>query len=162
MMSEVNVEPKFLLGGELLPASEAQRQWLDSEAEYGTTSGCGSSYYGTVWEVSKTGKETILHNFAGPTLDGSEPMAGVTRDPKGNLYGVSSAGGAYYSHGALCKLNTKGKLTLLHSFDGSDGVAPYGEVLRTVKGTLFGTTVNGGYQYGCLRSGCGTLWEYVP
>ena len=71
---------------------------------YGTTEYCGSSKAGTIWEVSKTGKETILHNFAGGTSDGCNPAAGVTRDPKGNLYGVTYGCGAN-GDGALYQLS---------------------------------------------------------
>jgi hypothetical protein len=52
-------------------------------------------------------------------------------------------------------------LTLLHSFDSSDGATPLGEVVRTTKGTLFGTTVQGGSGSACTY-GCGTAWSYVP
>jgi len=122
---------------------------------YGTTYYCGSRYKGTIWRVSRKGKETILHNFAGRLSDGCNPYSGVTLDSEGNLYGVSPECGAYHS-GALYELSAKGKLTLLHSFDGSDGAYPFGEVLRTNKGTLFGTTGLGGSY------GHGTVWSYAP
>jgi uncharacterized repeat protein (TIGR03803 family) len=120
---------------------------------YGTTSGCGSTGYGTIWKVSATGKETILHNFAGGSADGGQPEAGVARDSKGNLYGVTLFGGAN-NLGTLYKLDASGRLTLLHSF--SDGAFPLGEVLRTANGTLVGTTQGGGTY------GNGTVWSYVP
>jgi len=122
---------------------------------YGTTEWCGSSYVGTIWKVSKTGKETILHSFAGGTSDGCYPYAGVALDSKGNLYGVTYQCGTN-NYGAFYELSAKGRLTLLHSFDWSDGGYPSGEVLRITKGTLFGTTdQGGGYSWG-------TLWSYVP
>jgi uncharacterized repeat protein (TIGR03803 family) len=130
---------------------------------YGTTEHCGSNSYGTIWKVSAKGKETILHNFAGGTSDGCYPVAGVTLDSKGNLYGnTDECGGTGcdgYGCGTVWELSAKGRLTLLHSFDGSDGVLPNGEVLRTTNGTLFGTTPEGGT--GC-DDGCGTVWSYVP
>jgi uncharacterized repeat protein (TIGR03803 family) len=122
---------------------------------YGTAGGCGTNNYGTIWKLSKTGKETILHNFAGGTADGCYTVAGVTRDSKGNLYGVTLSCGAY-NYGALYKLSPSGMLTLLHSFDNSDGNLPYGELLRTAKGTLLGTASMGGTY------GYGTVWKYVP
>jgi len=121
---------------------------------YGTTLGCGASNGGTIWEVSKKGKKTILHSFAGRS-DGCDPWAGVTRDSKGNMYGVTYGCGANYD-GALYELSANGTLTLLHSFDSSDGLHPLGEVLRTADGTLFGTTAYGGAY------GDGTAWKYVP
>jgi len=130
---------------------------------YGTTSGCGSYYYGTIWKVSKKGKETILHNFAGSPSDGCTPYAGVAQDAKGNLYGVTTGCGANYYNGTLYELSAKGTLTLLHSFDGADGEDPVGEVLRSSTGTLFGTTYYGGTS-NCriYYSTCGTVWSYVP
>jgi uncharacterized repeat protein (TIGR03803 family) len=103
--------------------------------------------------VNKAGKGTILHKFAGDASDGCDPLAGVARDSKGNLYGVTSGCGANYD-GVVYKLSAKGKFTLLHSFDGSDGANPIGEVLRTTNGTLFGTTSVG--------PRLGTVWSYVP
>jgi len=130
---------------------------------YGTTSECGSNNYGTIWKVSKNGKETILHNFTGGTSDGCDPSAGVARDSKGNLYGMTYVCGAN-NYGTLYELSASGKLTLLHSFDDTDGAYPYGEVLRTTKGTLFGTVTSGGTGDNgtCNGYGCGTVWSYKP
>lgn len=122
---------------------------------YGTTSECGSNQYGTIWMLSKTGKETVLHQFAGGGSDGCYPFAGVARDSNGNIYGnVTDCG--FDNLGALYELNTRGTFSLLHSFNGSDGVGPLGEPLRTSKGMLFGVTEQGGTYGG------GTVWEYVP
>jgi len=126
---------------------------------YGTTYGCGSMNYGTIWRVSKTGKETILHNFAGGTSDGCYAGIGVAMDSKGNLYGVADRCGAS-NYGVLYELCAKGKFTVLHSFGGDDGIIPYGEVLRTAKGTLFGTTYLGPHNDSTW--GYGTVWSYVP
>jgi len=122
---------------------------------YGVTEYCGSHFSGTIWKVSKKGKETILHNFARGTSDGCNPYSGMARDSKGNLYGVTEKCGANNA-GALYKLNASGGLTLLHSFDYADGAYPIGEVLRTTNGMLFGTTYQGG------ASNAGTVWSYVP
>jgi uncharacterized repeat protein (TIGR03803 family) len=122
---------------------------------YGTTGSCGSNYYGIVWKVSKNGQETILHNFTGGSSDGCNPIAGVARDSKGNLYGLTYQCGAH-DYGALYELSAKGRFTLLHSFDYTNGGFPYGEVLRTSTGSLFSTAVFGGtYNYG-------TVWKYAP
>lgn len=126
---------------------------------YGTTYFGGSDGDGTIWKMSKTGKEIVLHSFAGSPSDGCTPTAGVARDSKGNLYGVASCGA--YNHGALYELGATGSLTLLHSFNGSDGDSPLGEVVWTPKGMLFGTTRQGGSGSDCT-SGCGTVWSYAP
>jgi len=129
---------------------------------YGTTSYCGSSNYGTIWKVNKKGTATILHNFAGGSSDGCNPPAGVTRDSKGNLYGVTYGCGAKNA-GALYEFSAKGTFTLLYSFGSNSddyGFEPIGEVLRTAKGTLVGTTLAPSPP--CCEGTFGTVWKYVP
>jgi uncharacterized repeat protein (TIGR03803 family) len=122
---------------------------------YGTTYQCGSSNYGTVWKVRKNPKESILHNFAGYPSDGAYPYAGLVRDPKGNLYGDTTQGGAS-AWGTVYELSQNGTLTLLHSFASTDGGGPIGGLLRDAKGDLYGTTYwRGSYDFG-------TVWSYVP
>jgi uncharacterized repeat protein (TIGR03803 family) len=136
------------------PAGSVLRD--DAGNLYGTTYAGGSGLGGIVWKLSKDGGETILHNFAGGSSDGCGSYAGVSRDSRGNLYGVTLYCGAY-GYGALYELTAAGSLTLLHSFDRTDGENPVGEVLRTTNGELFGTTFVGG-AYGDY----GVLWEYLP
>ncbi len=59
---------------------------------FGTTSGGGRYGAGTVFELDKAGKETILHSFTGGA-DGAYPLAELIRDAEGNLYGTASGGG---------------------------------------------------------------------
>ena len=47
---------------------------------------------GTVFKISPTGVETVLHRFT--EIDGINPYAGVVRDSKGDLYGTTYTGGA--------------------------------------------------------------------
>jgi len=126
---------------------------------YGTTNDGGSHFAGTIWKVSKKGKETILSDF-GWGARGCHPPASLTRGSNGNLYGITDRCGASHE-GTLYELSAKGKLTLLHSFNGPDGKYPIDEVLWTVNGTLFGITEEGG-SGDCNGSGCGTVWKYVP
>jgi len=60
---------------------------------YGTTElGGGSHSYGTVFKVSLSGTEKVLHRFSGS--DGRSPVAPLI-DVKGTLYGTTSEGGKY-------------------------------------------------------------------
>jgi uncharacterized repeat protein (TIGR03803 family) len=94
---------------------------------YGVTNEGGTSNFGTVFKVDPSGKESILHDFAGPPDgggDGASPSAGVIRDAAGNLYGVTGGGGAYGA-GTVFELDNTGKETLLYSFTGgADGGGP--------------------------------------
>jgi len=122
---------------------------------YGTTSSCGTHTLGTVWKVNKYGKEKVLHSFAGGTGDGEYPLAGVTVDAKGNVYGTTSVGGAS-NFGTVYKVSKSGQFTLLHSFNGTDGKNVYGGLVQNTRGTLFGTAQNGG------TIGYGTVWKIIP
>jgi len=70
---------------------------------YGTTEGGGSGAgcpkfagCGVLFELTTTGKEMVLHNFAlGSSSDGAFPQGGVVRDLSGKLYGTLASGGAY-------------------------------------------------------------------
>jgi uncharacterized repeat protein (TIGR03803 family) len=105
-----------------------------------------------VWEVSKTGKERLLHSFAGGTSDGEYPLAGVIVDAKGNVYGTTETGGVS-NVGTVYKVSQSGKFTLVHSFKGTDGKYVYGGLVQNAKGILFGTSLNGG------SIGYGTVWK---
>jgi len=124
---------------------------------YGTANACGPYHFGIVWKVSQKGKETVLHSFAGGSSDGSEPVAGVIMDAKGNLYGDTYQGGSY-NLGTVYRLDKKGTLTLLHTFSGSDGSYLYAGLLRDAAGNLYSTTLYGGSGHGCNNS-CGTVWQ---
>jgi uncharacterized repeat protein (TIGR03803 family) len=67
---------------------------------YGTTEVGGSSDSGTVFKLALKNAvwtETILHNFTNGA-DGSDPIAGLTADSKGNLYGLARDGGTVNSN----------------------------------------------------------------
>jgi uncharacterized repeat protein (TIGR03803 family) len=127
---------------------------------YGTANACGSSGAGMVWKVTPKGTETVLHNFASGASDGSEPVAGVILDAKGNMYGDTYQGGSS-NLGTAYKLSKKGAITVLHTFDGSEGSYLYAGVIRDASGNLYGTSLYGGRGDGC-NNGCGTVWKLVP
>jgi uncharacterized repeat protein (TIGR03803 family) len=119
---------------------------------YGTTLNGGSSSEGVVFKVGKTDTETVLHTFEGS--DGAYPLdTSLIIDKKGNLYGVTQAGGTS-NYGVVYKLSKGGIFTVLYRFSGgTDGCYPYGVVLRDKAGNLYGTT------YGCGASGYGTVYK---
>ena len=93
---------------------------------------------------------TTLYNFAG-SPDGATPVADLSRDASGNLYGVTMAGGitsglcATAGCGVVYKLAPSGTETVLHSFThGVDGAVPQGSLLLDSAGNLYGTTTAGG------------------
>jgi uncharacterized repeat protein (TIGR03803 family) len=116
---------------------------------YGTTQfGAGGS--GAVFKLSpKAGggwKETVLHTFVGN--DGSQPIAGLTFDATGNLYGTTLGGGAN-GVGVVFEMirHSSGHWTekTIHNFAGKQGGAnPAGALIIDQEGNLYGTTTAGG------------------
>jgi uncharacterized repeat protein (TIGR03803 family) len=128
---------------------------------YGTTTTGGTGVRGVVFRLDTTGKVTVLHSFTGS--DGETPLGGVIRDAKGNLYGTTQTGGAKKYFGTVFKLDTTGKLTVLHSFTGrADGAEPYGALIQDASGNLYGTTSNGGNLTACGGGGCGVVFKLTP
>jgi len=61
---------------------------------YGDTLQGGAGGLGTVFELTPSGTETLLHAFAGGSSDGANPSANLVQGSDGNLYGSTGAGGA--------------------------------------------------------------------
>jgi len=109
---------------------------------YGTTLTDGAFYFGTVFKVDPTGKQTTLHDFTGGA-DGGAPWGVLEQDEKCNLYGTTTNGGAS-SRGIVFKLDPAGNLTVLHAFNNADGNSPEAGVIRDASGNLYGMTMYGG------------------
>jgi len=61
-----------------------------------TTFQGGSYDFGTVFEVTAKGKETVLHSSPDNTMDGGHANEqSLAIDGKGNLYGTTETGGTY-------------------------------------------------------------------
>jgi uncharacterized repeat protein (TIGR03803 family) len=120
---------------------------LYGTTEYGGAHTCGC---GTVYKISPTGTETILHSFGGSS-DGGEPYAGLITDSAGNLYGTTTVGGAN-GGGTVFRISPGGMETVLYSFGASntDGYNPLGGLVMDSAGNLYGTTQMGGYGSGTV------------
>jgi hypothetical protein len=157
-----------------------------------TTVGGDHTLGGTVFMLTPTAsgpwKEYLLYQFTGGA-DGGGPFAGVTLDSAGNVYGTTKTGGlqeancmtpfntnpgcgvVFMLHRPATVTTTPWQESVLYSFTGgTDGMLPaYGTVVLGGKGTVFGTTLNGG-DASCSTNnqglgygpGCGTVFELTP
>ena len=126
-------------------------------------------YCGTAFKLtrSSSGKwqETVIYEFQGGN-DGGIPLAGLTIDASGNLYGTASVGGGEFS-GVVFELSpTKSgswtETVLYYFVGGSDGFFPIGNLIFDKSGNLYGTTYGGGTGFCGLGVSCGTVFELSP
>ena len=120
-------------------------QGLDGKL-YGTTYAGGANGTGSVFKVSTSGAIMTLYSFCPQDgcLDGANPVAGLTLGSNGNFYGTTSGGGADGGYGSVFEITAAGKLTTLHSFDGTDGAEPTAALIQAANGSFYGTTPSGG------------------
>ena len=110
----------------------------------------------------------VIHAFGG-SVDGSNPISGVTIDPAGNLYGTTYFGGTgLFDQGQgivfkLAQKNSSWILTPLYNFQsGNDGANPVAPPVIGQNGALYGTTQSGAGSLCYLGLGCGTVYELQP
>ena len=137
---------------------------------YGTTQLGGIHNSGTVFELSPEEgggwTEKVLHSFNDNGVDGSYPLAGLTFDAAGNLYGMTQQGGINSCDGKNCgtvfelspRQDGGWTETVLHDFNnnGRDGVNPQAGLIIDDSGNLYGTTYRGGIH------NSGTAFELSP
>jgi uncharacterized repeat protein (TIGR03803 family) len=123
---------------------------------YGTTVEGGAEGDGTVFMLTPTGMERVIHSFTGKK--GILPYASLVFDADGSLYGTTVEGGAD-DWGTVFKLSPNGDgswtESVIHSFnsDGTDGKEPYAALIIDTAGNLYGTTYGGGAY------DCGTVFK---
>ncbi|MGI9170058.1 MAG: choice-of-anchor tandem repeat GloVer-containing protein [Caulobacteraceae bacterium] len=141
---------------------------------YGTTITGGLHFngYGVVFKLapppsgSGLWTETLLHVFSGYS-EGVRPLAGVTFDGAGNLFGTTTEGGLFgRCCGTVFELSpTKSGPwtdTILHRFNGRDGRGPGSDLVFDGSNNLFGA-VSGGQGNGSIcADGCGATFELTP
>src|SRR3989442_4716057 len=148
----------YLPGGVLVEASDG--------TSYGTTaSGAINSYCGTgcgtIFKITREGTLTTLHSFDSYAA-GFVPFGGLVQATNGDFYGTTSGGGTNgvgRSAGTVFEISAAGTLTILHSFDVSDGASPFAGLVQATDGNFYGTTLQGGDTSCSPPYGCGTVFK---
>ncbi len=127
-----------------------------SSVEYcsGSCSSGTPTWLGITGSTSaRTPQLTTMWTFTGS--NGASPYGGLVFDRSGAVYGTTNTGGTS-NLGVVFKLTPPvggGSWTgaVLHSFSGADGANPYGGVILSQSGALYGTTSSGGaYNLGVV------------
>jgi uncharacterized repeat protein (TIGR03803 family) len=118
---------------------------------FGTTSEGGGGaclFYGcgTVFELSKTGQETIIYDFLG-SPDGAFPFAGLLQGASGNFYGTTFDGGNSSCNdrgpgcGTVFEVNVSGREKILYRLRAKKNEElPAAGLIADASGNLYGTT----------------------
>jgi uncharacterized repeat protein (TIGR03803 family) len=134
---------------------------------YGTADG-GQNDEGVIFKISPSGEATVLFDFpSNLPLGPIHPSGGLLMDKLGNLYGATVLGGngnCILGCGTIYRLNTAGKVHMLHQFTGgADGFSPIGSLIADATGNLYGVAQVGG-DFNCSTErfpgeGCGTVFK---
>jgi uncharacterized repeat protein (TIGR03803 family) len=118
---------------------------------FGTTTQGGTHNFGTVFAITKSGKERVVYDF-GAAGDGRSPYAGLI-SVGSVLYGTTKLGGAF-GNGTVFGIDpATGKEVMRYSFGRApDGANPVAQLVA-LHGRLYGTTYAGGPY------GVGTVFE---
>jgi uncharacterized repeat protein (TIGR03803 family) len=121
---------------------------------YGTTiqGGSGDDNSGSIYMLDPDCQYTLVYSFTGGT-NGSHPSTPLIEASDGNLYGLTSSGGANNT-GTIYQFNLSTQaVTFVYSF--ADGGQPSGgDPIDDGHGTLYGTTAAGGVN------NYGSIWSY--
>jgi len=131
---------------------------------YGTTYAGGASNLGTVFKVTTSGTLTVLHSFPGGA-GGRSPSSQLVPGADGAFYGTTAYGGNLVACGSIgCgtifKITSAGTLTIIHTFELTDGSGPTALLLGS-DGNFYGVTGGGG----TLSDGGeaeGTVFQMTP
>jgi uncharacterized repeat protein (TIGR03803 family) len=132
---------------------------------YGATGEGGDHQLGAVFELVPSAggswTERILYSFGADATDGTFPEGGLLVDSAGNVFGETEQGGSY-GGGTLFELapgNGTWTEHLLHNFgNGTDGKFPWGGLLFSPAGNIYGVCAEGGAYYSGSNKG-GTVFE---
>ncbi len=123
---------------------------------YGMANSGGVYANGSIYRITPGGTLTTLHSFSTATFshmnsDGANPNAGLVQGTDGNLYGLTTVGGAN-GEGVIFKMTLSGAFTSLYNFEAQDGntganvggASPYGGLIQGGDGAFYGTASLGG------------------
>jgi uncharacterized repeat protein (TIGR03803 family) len=112
---------------------------------------------GTIFKITASGVLTTLASFN--QASGFSPSSPLVLGSDGNFYGTTVFGGANYpGFGTIYKVTPGGTLTVLHSFDATDGQKPYAALVQGADGNFYGTTSYGGAN----SNAGGTVFKITP
>jgi uncharacterized repeat protein (TIGR03803 family) len=118
---------------------------------YGTAQQGSDTYYGTAFKITTNGEFTLLHSFDVPIA--ADPVGALIQDTNGTFLGTAFQGGVFTNgyqdtsypngEGTIYRLTTNGDVTMVASFNGTNGADPLG-LIRAGDGNYYGLANRGG------------------
>ena len=110
---------------------------------YGTAQTSGAASDGVVYQLTPGNVYTVIQDFSNYPTNGAFPSEPPIQGTDGNLYGTTGTLKKGAGYGTIFKMTLAGAMTILHSFDSTDGSGP-GGVIEGTDGNFYGTTGTGG------------------
>jgi uncharacterized repeat protein (TIGR03803 family) len=114
---------------------------------YGAAYRGGESGNGTIFRLDASGNFTLLYTFTG-SIDGSRPADNLVQGLDGSFYGTTAQGGQF-GYGTVFKIDSSGNFTLLHAFNGTDGIGS-SALLQGADGSFYSVSGGGEYNAGIV------------
>ena len=131
---------------------------------YGVSEGGGAYQLGTVFRLTPAGDLSAIASFDG--TNGANAHGGLIQGGDGNLYGAADYGGSQNSgsvfsstFGTIYQVTTNGNVTILHSFNKTDGAYPFAKLTQATDGGFYGTTLQGGAYTNASGVRLGTIFR---
>lgn len=140
--------PDCFLGGGVVMGSDGSFYGANPYGGTNRSPGCIHEACGQIFRITPEGTFTPIYNFCSQAgcADGGRAYGPLVSAADGNLYGITSLGGAN-GLGTIFRLTLSGDLTTLHSFNSTDGNCfnePCAPLIQANSGSLYGTTSLGG------------------
>ncbi len=138
-------------------AQNAKRSMATDKSITGMTAGGGKHGYGVAYQYNNnSGKDTVTVELDGLNNTFGQPYGSVMQAADGRYYGMTNSGGNY-NKGVIYYHNpVTGHDSMIMSFNGANGAAPYGNFVQAGNGLLYAMTLNGG------TNNMGVLFSYNP
>jgi len=124
------------------------------------TQGPDGNLYGHDWYncyfFKITVKTGIVSNVTNTCPNPNTSYYGLKLGVDGKLYGNVSIGGAN-NKGEVYNVTTAGKITVIHSFNGTDGEVPVGNLVQATDGNFYGVT-----QQTSASTSTGEIFKITP
>jgi uncharacterized repeat protein (TIGR03803 family) len=118
------------------------------------TSLCAAMLAGWCCQMAQAQIAQVQMLYAFTSTNGIAPFAGLCAGQDGNFYGTTTGGGTNGGNGTVFRVTTNGVLTMLVSFNNTNGSDPQAGLTLGNDGAFYGTTVEGG-----TNGGYGTVFK---